>query len=84
MREVDSDCPIVGKVYHPFFALEEHISGMQSLAKAKREAILPMIRKRWNEATSLMHLAGYALDPEIVTHDYTSNDEVIPVSSCSE
>lgn len=76
LRKVDGDQPIAGKVYHRFFNLVEHIKEMQNLDEDRKEELLLIIERRWEDAHSDMHSAGYALDPEYAGHDYFSNEEV--------
>lgn len=72
---MDGDQPITGKVYHRFFSLMEHIREMD-MDDDRKAPLLEFTEKRWNDAHSDMHAAGYATDPEFRTHDYTSNEEV--------
>ena len=82
LREVDGDRPVTGKVYHRFFSLMEHVREMEALDDDRRDALLEIIEKRWNDAHSDMHAAGYALDPEFLTHAYTSSEEVGTLHFC--
>lgn len=76
LREVDGDRPCAGKVYHRFYSLMEHVKNLQGVSQAKKDQILPKIEERWNQGHSDMHAAGYALDPEFTSHDYSGNEEV--------
>ena len=67
--------PISGKVYHRFYALLEHVKAL-GIEEARKQQLLPLIERRWEMAHSHMHAAGYALDPEFVSHDYNTNAEV--------
>lgn len=75
LRLVDSDQAVTGKVYHRFYALGEGVKALD-IDEARKDQLLPLITARWNQAHSDMHAAGYALDPEFMSHDHSSNTEV--------
>ena len=55
-----------------------HVGGL-SIDESQKEKLVQLTEARWNDAHSRMHAAdaaGYALDPEYCSHDYTSNEEV--------
>lgn len=65
LRMLDSNKPVLGKVYHRMFLIGEKLSAMQKTCAwvaeaAKRHA------DRWEYIHSDMHAAAYALDPEFI------------------
>ena len=78
----DSDVPSMGKIYEASQNLHESVrtfAGAQlGLTAAKRIVLKNLVRARWDMLTTDMHCAGYALEPEYVHHDVTTNK----VSSC--
>lgn len=79
LRLVDGEMAVCGKVYHGFFQLTQLVNDM-NIADAKKEQLLPLINKRWEQGHSVLHAAAYALDPEFWEHEVNSNSEVCSTS----
>lgn len=73
LRRHDSSAPTVGKVYHGFYTLGEHI---ESLDVSYKEKLREAHGERWAYGHVSLFAAAYALDPEYISHDHASNEEV--------
>lgn len=73
LRRHDSSAPSVGKVYHGFYSLGEHVK--QSRV-SYQEKLLDAHESRWCYGHCDFFAAAYALDPEYISHDVMSNTEV--------
>ena len=73
LRRHDSSAPAVGKVYHGWFEMGDHLkkfdAAIASGAADKHES-------RWMYAHSDIFGAAYVVDPEFIDHDQSSNEEV--------
>lgn len=65
LRMLDSNKPVIGKVYHRMFLLGEKLRKMKSATPwiAEAESIHS---RRWEYLHSDFHAAAYALDPEFI------------------
>lgn len=74
LRRHDSSAPAVGKVYHGWFEMGDHLQKSQVAyapeACAKHE-------RRWAYAHCPFFAAAYVLDPEFADHDQSSCEEVM-------
>ncbi len=73
----DADAPVTGKIYWQCYQLQQHVQSVQEISAAKRKEVEQLVTKRWEMLHSVMHAAGYVLDPEFQTHASTSNVEVM-------
>ena len=79
----------MGKVYHEFFLVQQHIEGLKGMPEERREQVTGLWVDRWNQGHSPLHAAGYALDPELRTHDFdtevsmTGLWQLRPAKSCN-
>lgn len=73
----------MGKVYHEFFQVLQHIEGLKGWPADRKEEVKDLFLARWNQGSSALHCAGYALDPEYREHDFS--EEVCPLihQACS-
>jgi hypothetical protein len=74
LRRHDSSSPAVGKVYHGWYEMGEHLaaSGAPYAAEAQQKH-----EARWVYSHAAMFAAGYVVDPEFIDHDQTSSEEVM-------
>lgn len=70
LRLVDGGKPVMGKVYHEFYQVQQHIEGLKGMPEERREQVKELFLTRWNQGHSHLHGAGYALDPEFRKHDF--------------
>ena len=74
LRRHDSSAPAVGKVYHGWFEMGEHLASdtapYAADAAQKHE-------ERWVYSHSPFFADAYVLDPEFLDHGHTSNEEVM-------
>ena len=73
LRRHDSSAPTVGKVYHGFYTVGEHLKAVDVPYK---EALVDAFDARWAYGHVDIIAAAYALDPEYINHDHASNAEV--------
>ena len=73
LRRHDSSAPTVGKIYHGFFTVGEHLKAVDVPYK---EALVDAFDARWAYGHVDIIAAAYALDPEYINHDHASNKEV--------
>eukprot|EP00966_Prymnesium_polylepis_P301409 6964033-Prymnesium_polylepis.1 len=73
LRRHDSSAPTIGKVYHGFYSLGEHL---KSLSMSYKPALVKAHEARWLYGHVNIFAAAYALDPEYISHDTASNPEV--------
>lgn len=71
----DSDMPVVGKMYHACFELQEYISKL-AMDDDDRTEVLTAFGQRWNMLHTDLHAFGYVTDPEFQDHDSHTNAEV--------
>lgn len=90
MRLVDGGKPVIGKVYHEFFQIQQHVDSIKGMPEDRREVVSGLVLKRWNQGYSTAHGAAYALDPEFRTHDFDAEarrprhfSHIIQLQSCS-
>ena len=72
LRPVDGGQPVMGKVYHEFFQVQEHFEGLTGMPTERKKQVVDLWGKRWEQAFSPMQAAGYALDPEYRMHEFAS------------
>ena len=77
LRLMDSPMPVMGKVYHGFYQLQEHIKGIDGMDKDRQEQLEQLLVACWDAAHSPLHGAAYALDPEYQSHDFS--EEACPL-----
>lgn len=88
LRRTDSTVPLMGKVYWAVYELGEKLEALFKAGskwakfeyfKQQEEAILAMHGQRWVYLHCDYHSAGYALDPNFITHDVNAinNGEVL-------
>lgn len=83
LRLVDGTMAVMGKVYHGFFQVQEHIKALPGMPEDRREEVLSLFTKRWEQGHSLLHAAGYALDPDYREHDFENEVQISYMhSSC--
>ena len=63
--------PVMGKVYHEFYQVLEHIQGLKGMPADRKAKVVELFEARWNQGFSPLHGAGYALDPEYRTHTFS-------------
>ena len=73
----DSDVPSVGKIYWQCYQLQQHVQSFTDVSTAKRKQVEGPVLKRWAMLHSVMHAAGYVLDPKFQAHATSSNEEVM-------
>lgn len=73
LRRHDSSAPTVGKVYHGFFSIGEHLKTTSAGYKKEAEQCF---NTRWEYGHAPFFAAAYCVDPEYRTHDQGSNEEV--------
>ena len=74
LRRFDSSAPAVGKVYSSWFELGEHLN----LSQASYARVLSdKHADRWAYGHADFCAAAYCLDPEFISHDSSSNTEVV-------
>jgi hypothetical protein len=76
LRLTDGNVPCMGKVYLECFEALQAIQDL-NLPAAKKDPIAAMFETRWNKLHSIMHAAGYVLDPEFWDHEQEKNEEVM-------
>lgn len=74
LRRHDSSAPTVGKVYHGFFSVGEHIKCSDVGYNAK---VGEAFDNRWIYGHVDFFAAAYMVDPEYQSHDINSNAEVV-------
>lgn len=74
LRRHDSSAPTVGKVYHGFYSVGEHIKATNVSYK---DAMAKAHDERWLYGHNHFFAAAYALDPEFISHQVSSNSEVM-------
>ena len=73
LRRHDTSGPSLGKVYHGFYTVGEHLTAVDVPYK---EALVDAFDARWAYGHVDIIAAAYALDPEYINHDHASNKEV--------
>lgn len=73
LRRHDSSAPTVGKVYHGFFSVGEHLKATSAEYQKQAEEFF---NARWAYGHAPFFAAAYCVDPEYRTHDQGSNEEV--------
>ena len=74
LRRHDSSAPTVGKAYHGWFEIGEHLSESKHPDK---DQMVEDHTRRWAYGHSDFLSAAYALDPEFISHDHAGNEEVM-------
>ena len=64
MRELDGNAPMMGKVFHRSYRVQQEIQA-SDLPAAVRAQVERLWRQRWQFYHHPLHGAGYALDPEV-------------------
>jgi hypothetical protein len=77
LRMVDGTMPVMGKVYLKMAELLSAIREMVDLREERRVKLEELVISRWNYMHSPLHAAGYVLDPQFVTRDQHTLDEVM-------
>jgi hypothetical protein len=62
-RARQNDAPTASKVYHAWFLVQSAIEGMEGLPDDLKKDILRCIAHRWDYGYTMIHGAGYVLDP---------------------
>lgn len=77
LRRHDTTAPSVGKVYNGFFQVGEHIK--ENCADVSyQQDLLDIHHKRWcYGGDGPFFCAAYMLDPEFISHQQSSNSEVV-------
>lgn len=85
LRETDTSAAFVSKVYYRMFQIAEEMEKVfendtfaTAALAARQQAIQDIHTKRWEYLHCDYHSAGYALDPNFITHDVNgiNNGEV--------
>ena len=74
LRRHDSSAPAVGKVYHGWFEIGQHLEGSDVSYSARA---VEKHAQRWSYAHSPFFAAGYVVDPEFIDHKQAGNEEVV-------
>ena len=74
LRRHDSSAPSMGKIYHGFFLVGEHL---KASTVPYKKALIEAFDERWAYGHVDMIAAAYVLDPEFVSHDHAGNKEVM-------
>jgi hypothetical protein len=80
LRRHDTSAPAVGKVYHGWFEMGNHLEASDvgyAPESASKHA------DRWAYAHAAIFGAAYVVDPEFAEHDQSSNEEVCPPITCT-
>ena len=79
LRLFDGDTPCTGKVYYKMYLLQEDLKTCEHLTTEARVRAVEMLTKRWSLLHTVIHDAGFALDPEYWSKDYgqEQNQEVM-------
>jgi hypothetical protein len=64
LRFMEQDAPTASKVYHAWFLVQSAIEEMEGLPADLKKDILGCIAYRWDYGYTMIHGAGYVLDPE--------------------
>lgn len=83
LQMADSNQPVIGKVYHACFEVLQHLKKLD-LPPDVLEAVVHAFEERWEQLTSDLHRAAYALDPEFQKHDFSFNPEVGSLSAYTD
>jgi hypothetical protein len=73
---VDSGKPIIGHVYWRMHDIQEQLQQVETSA-AHRKDVTDIVAKRWEMLHSVMHAAGFVLEPTYQTYDQHANEEVM-------
>jgi hypothetical protein len=73
---VDSGKPIIGHIYWRMHEIKEQLKEVEKSA-AHRNQVSAVVDKRWEMLHSIMHAAGFVLEPTYQTYDQHANEEVM-------
>ena len=64
LRFMEQDAPTSSKVYHAWFQVQEAVAALEGIPAELQKAIIEAIGYRWDYGYSMLHGAGYLLDPQ--------------------
>lgn len=64
LRFMEQDAPTASKVYQAWFLVQDAIERLEGLPADLKASIVACVRHRWDYGYTMIHGAGYVLDPE--------------------
>ena len=77
LRLADGSTPAMGKIYGRMLELDAAFTAREDDADEEEKQVHAFFQSRWEQLSSPLHCAGYALDPEFFGRNQVNNQEVM-------